>query len=190
MEFDPDHIDDFIRYGFDKRKASVSTQKTITYDKRKYTVVVGAEKFSSYKSTPVLVSHHNNKLYIFERKKDGVFLGEALCQQPSEKPKSVVQKSEKRLKQNEVEQIAAYLQARQMSVDMKSLIACYRNGLTFNIAKAVFENNTKRYDRLVAKLHEPDRAGFVRFNAFAIDYNRYRRNQLAAALGKAREHEK
>jgi hypothetical protein len=31
MEFDPDHIDDFIRYGFDKRKTSVSTQKTITY---------------------------------------------------------------------------------------------------------------------------------------------------------------
>ena len=190
MEFDPDHIDDFIRYGFDKRKASVSTQKTITYDKRKYTVVVGAEKFSSYKSTPVHVSHHNNKLYIFEPKKDGVFLGEALCQQPSQKPKSVVQKSEKRLKQNEVEHIAAYLEARQMSVDMKSLIACYRNGLTFNIAKTVFENNKKRYDRLVAKLHEPDRAGFVRFNAFAIDYNRYRRNQLAAALGKAREHEK
>jgi hypothetical protein len=190
MEFDPDHIDDFIRYGFDKRKATVSTQKTITYDKRKYTVVVGAEKFSSYKSTPVHVSHHNNKLYIFEQKKDGVFLGEALCQQPSEKPKSVVQKSEKRLKQNEVEHIAAYLEARQMSVDMKSLIACYRNGLTFNIAKTVFENNTKRYDRLVAKLHEPDRAGFVRFNAFAIDYNRYQRNQLAPATDKARGHEK
>jgi hypothetical protein len=136
------------------------------------------------------VSCCNNKLYIFEPKKDGVFLGEAMCQQPSQKPKFVVQKSEKRLNQNEVEQIAAYLQARQMSVDMKSLIACYQNGLTFNIAKAVFENNTKRYDRLVAKLHEPDRAGFVRFNAFVIDYNRYRRNQLAAVTGKARGHEK
>ena len=74
--------------------------------------------------------------------------------------------------------------------DINSLIACYRNGLTFNIAKAVFENNTKRYDRLVAKLHEPHRAGFVRFNAFVIDYNRYRRNQLAAATDKARGHEK
>jgi hypothetical protein len=185
MAFDPDHVQGFIRYGFDKRKAVVSTQKTITYDKQKYTVVVGAEKFSSHKSTPVQVSCCNNKLYIFEPQQDGVFLGEALCQQPSEKPKSVLEKSEKRLKQNEVEQIAAYLEARQMSVDMKSLIACYRNGLTFNIAKAVFENNTNRYDRLVAKLHEPDRAGFVRFNAFAIDYYRYRRNQLAPAQGKA-----
>jgi hypothetical protein len=77
-----------------------------------------------------------------------------------------------------------------MSVDMKSLIACYRNGLTFNIAKAVFEANTKRYDQLVAKLHEPDRAGFVRFNAFAIDYNRYRQNQRAPVMDKAGGHEK
>jgi hypothetical protein len=187
MEFDPDHIDDFIRYGFDKRKAVVSTPKTITYNKQKYTVVVGAEKFSSHKSTPVAVSCCNNKLYIFENKKDGVFLGEALCQQPCEKPKSVVEKSEKRLKQNELEQIAAYLENQQMSVDMKSLIFCYQNGLTFNIAKAVFENNTKRYDKLVAKLHESGRAGFVRFNAFVIDYKRY---QLALTQGKARGHEK
>jgi hypothetical protein len=185
MEFDPDHVEGFIRYGFDKRKASVSTQKTITYDKQKYTVVVGAEKFSSHKSTPVQVSHHPNKLYIFEHKQDGVFLGEALCQQPSQKPESVVEKSENRLKQNEVEQIAAYLETKQMSVDINSLIACYQNGLTFNIARVVFENNTQRYDQLVAKLHEPDRAGFVRFNAFVIDYNRYRRNQLAPAMKKA-----
>jgi hypothetical protein len=187
MEFDPDHIDDFIRYGFDKRKATVSTQKTIIYDKRKYTVVVGAEKFSSYKSTPVQVSGCNNKLYIFEYKKDGVFLGEALCQQPSQKPKSVVKKSEKRLKQNEVEQIAAYLENRQMSVDMNSLISCYQSGLTFNIAKAVFENNTKRYDQLGAKLQQPDRAGFVRFNAFVIDFKRY---QLALTQAEAGGHEK
>ncbi len=157
-------------------------KKTITYDKQKYTVVVGAEKFSSYKSTPVQVSQHNNKLYIFEYKKDGVFLGEALCQQPCEKPKSVVEKSEKRLKQNEVEQIAAYLENRQMSVDINSLISCYQNGLRFNIAKAVFENNTKRYDQLVAKLQDPDRAGFARFNAFVIDYKRY---QHALTYGKA-----
>jgi hypothetical protein len=185
IQFDPDHIDDFIRYGFDKRKATVSTQKTITYQKQKYTVVVGAEKFSSYKSTPVAVSCCNNKLYIFEPQKDGVFLGEALCQQPSRKPKSVVEKSEKRLKQNEIEQIAAYLENQQMSVDIDSLICCYQSGLTFNIARAVFENNTKRYDQLVAKLQQPDRAGFVRFNAFVIDYKRY---QLARTRTKSESH--
>jgi hypothetical protein len=177
IEFDPDHVQGFIRYGFDKRKAVVSTQKTITYNKQKYTVVVGAEKFSSHKSTPVQVSCCNNKLYIFEPGEDGVFLGEAMCQQPSQKPKSVIEKSEKRLKQNELEQIAAYLESKQMSVDMKSLISCYRNGLTFNIAKAVFENNTRRYDQLASNLNEPDRAGFVRFNAFIIDYNRHQQKQ-------------
>jgi hypothetical protein len=88
-----------------------------------------------------------------------------------------MEKSEKRLKQNELEQIAAYLENKQMSVDMKSLISCYRNGLTFNIAKAVFENNTRRYDQLASNLHEPDRAGFVRFNAFIIDYNRHQQKQ-------------
>ena len=185
IEFDPDHIDDFIRYGFDKRKATVSTQKTITYNKQKYTVVVGAEKFSSHKSTPVAVSCCNNKLYIFEPQKDGLFLGEALCQQPSQKPKSVVEKSEKRLKQNQIEQIAAYLENQQMSVDINSLISCYQNGLTFNIARAVFENNTQRYAKLVAKLQQPDRAGFVRFNAFVIDYKRY---QLARTQTKAGGH--
>jgi len=184
LAFDPDHVQGFIRYGFDKLKAFVSTQKTITFDKQKYTVVVGAEKFSSHKSTEVRVSRCDNKLYIFERKEDGVLLGEALCQSASEKPKSVVEKSEKRLKQNEVEQIGAYLETKQMSVDMNSLISCYQNGLTSNIAKAVFENNTKRYDRIVAKLHEPDRAGFVRFNAFVIDSNRYQQKQLAPADGK------
>ena len=190
MEFDPDHIDDFIRYGFDKRKATVSRHKTITYDKRKYTVVVGAEKFSSSKSTPVAVSHHHNKLYIFEHKKDGLFLGEALCQQPSQKPQSAVEKSQKRLKQNEVEQIAAFLENQQMRVDINSLICCYQNGLTFNIAKAVVENNTKRYDQLGAKLQQPDRAGFVRFNAFLIDYKRYQQKQPARADGKAGGHER
>jgi hypothetical protein len=73
-----------------------------------------------------------------------------------------------------------------MSVDINSLICCYQSGLTFNIAKAVFENNTKRYDKLVAKLQQPDRAGFVRFNAFVIDYKRY---QLARTQGKAGGHE-
>ncbi len=173
MEFEPSHIDVFIKYGFDKRKATVSTQKTIIYNKQKYTVVVGTEKFSSYKSTPVQVSHYNNKLFIFENKKDGVFLGEALCQKPSQKPESVQKKSEKRLKQNEVEQIAGYLEKKEMSVDMKSLISCYQTGLTFNIAKEIIEKNKVRYEKLREKLQDPSRAGFVKFNAFLIDYKRY-----------------
>jgi hypothetical protein len=183
MQFDPDHMDAFMRYGFNKKKATVSAQKTIAYNKHKYTVVVGAEKFSAHKSTPVLVSHYDNKLYIFERGKDGVYLGEALCQPPSKKPTSAIKKAENRLKQNQVEQITGYLENRAMSVDINALIACYRNGLTFSITKAICEANAARYDQLGAKLDDPGRAGFVRFNAFLIDFKRYHQTMAGQQYG-------
>jgi len=189
VEFDPNHMDAFIRYGYDKKKATVSKDKTITYDKQKYTVVVGSEKFSSYKSTTVHISHLNNKLYIFECKKDGVFLGEALCQGPSEKPDAVIKKSEKRLKQNEVEQIAGYLEKKGLSVDMGSLISCYQSGLNFMMAKAIVEKNKARYEQLGAKLQTPDRAGFVKFNAFLMDYKRYYQSQLDRSYAKVGAHD-
>lgn len=177
MVFDPAHMDTFLKYGFNKNKATVSKDKTIVCNKQKYAVVVGAEKFSSYKSTPVKISHHNNKLYIFEDNKDGICLGEAVCQEPSQKPRSVMEKAEERLKKNEVEQICGYLEDKQMSVDMKSLISCYQSGLTFSIAEAIFEVNMKRYQQLAAKLQDQNRAGFVRFNAFMIDVERHRQRQ-------------
>lgn len=183
MQFEPDHIDAFMRYGFDKKKATVSAHKTIIYNKHKYTVVVGAEKFSAHKSTPVLVSHHDNKLYIFERGKDGVCLGEALCQASSKKPTSAIKKAQTRLKQNQVEQIAGYLENTAMSVDLNALIACYRDGLTFSIAKAICEANTQRYDQLSDKLDDPSRVGFVRFNAFLIDFKRYHQNMANQQYG-------
>ncbi|MCP3922476.1 MAG: integrase [Desulfobacterales bacterium] len=188
LEFDPTDMDAFMRYGFDKKKATVSRDKTIISNKQKYTVVVGTEKFSAYKSTTVKVSHYNNKLYIFDYKDDGICLGEALCQGPSDKPEAVTKKADKRLKQNEVEQIAGYLENKEMSVDMNSLISCYHNGLTFNIAKAVFEKNIARYDQLGSKLLDPKKVGFVRFNAFLIDYRRYHQKEFALPGAKGGEH--
>ncbi len=175
MQFDPVHIEAFMKYGFIKKKATVSTLKTITHNKQKYTVVEGCENFGSHKSTTVKVSHYNNKLFIFENKNDGVFLGEALCQKPSHKPESVIKKTKKRLKQNEVEQIAGYLESKEMSVDITALISCYQNGLTFNIVKIIFEKNITRYEQLGAMLQDQSRSGFVMFNAFLIDYKRYQR---------------
>jgi hypothetical protein len=189
MVFDPAHLDTFMKYGFDKKKATVSKDKTILCNKQKYVVVVGAEKFSSYKSTAVKVSHYNNKLYIFEDKKDGICLGEAVCQQPSQKPRSVTDKAEQRLKKNEVEQICGYLVDKQMSVDMKSLICCYQSGLTFSIAKAVFEANMDRYQQLVAKLQDPSRAGFVKFNAFIIDIKRHHQRHADLFYPKECDHD-
>ena len=177
MVFDPAHMDTFLKYGFNKKKATVSKDKTIVCNNQKYAVVVGAEKFRSHKSTPVKISHHNNKLYIFEDNKDGICLGEAVCQEPSHKPRSVTEKAEERLKKNEVEQICGYLEDKQMSVDMKSLISCYQSGLTFSIAEAIFEVNMNKYQQLAAKLQDQNRAGFVRFNAFMIDVERHRQRQ-------------
>ncbi len=173
IKFDPDHIESFMRYGFEKKKATVSRYKTIIYRKKKYTVVVGSDKFSPYKSTPVQISHYNGKLFIFENKKNGICLGEALCQKPSLEPKSVIKKRENRIAQNEVEQIATYLEKKGMKVDMAALISCYQNGLTFNIARTIIDENMPKYDQLQLKLQSLDRAGFVRFNAFLIDYKRY-----------------
>lgn len=189
MVFDPAHMDTFIKYGFDKKKATVSRDKTIICNKQKYAVVVGAEKFSSYKTTPVKISHYRDKLYIFEDKKDGICLGEAVCQEPSQKPRSVTEKAEERLKKNEVEQICGYLQDKQMSVDMKSLISCFQGGFTFSIAKAIFEANMDRYQQLAAKLQDPNRAGFVRFNAFMIDVERHRQRQAVLLYAKEYDHD-
>jgi hypothetical protein len=189
MVFDPAHLDPFIKYGFDKKKATVSKNKTILCNKQKYVVVLGAEKFSSYKSTPVKISHYKNKLYIFEDKKDGICLGEAVRQQPSQKPRSVTEKAEKRLKKNEVEQICGYLVDKQMSVDMKSLICCYQSGLTYSIAKSVFEANRDRYQQLVAKLQDPSRAGFVSFNAFIIDIKRHHQRHADLFYPKECDHD-
>jgi hypothetical protein len=189
MVFDSSHMDTFIKYGFDKKKATVSKDKTIFCNKQKYAVVVGAEKFSSYKGTPVKISHYNNKLYIFEDRKDGICLGEAVCQEPSQKPRSVMEKAEERLKKNEVEQIFGYLENKQMSVDMKSLISCYQSGLTFSIAKAIFEANMDRYQQLVAKLQDPNRAGFVKFNAFIIDIKRHHQRHADLFYPKECDHD-
>lgn len=173
VKFDETHLNAFMKYGFDKKKATVKKDKTITFNKRKYTVADGAEKFSSVKSTTVKVSLYNDKLYIFEDKSDGVCLGEAICQGPSKKTEFVTKKAENRLKQNEVEQIAGYLETKDMKVDMKTLISYYHNGLTASSAKDVFKKNATRYEKLAAKLQDPDRAGFVRFNAFLMDCKKY-----------------
>ncbi len=116
-------------------------------------------------------------------------MGEALCQGPSEKPDCVIKKSEKRLKQNEVEQIAGYLEKKGLSGDMGSLISCYQSGLNFKIAKAIVEKNKARYDQLGAKLQTPDRAGFVKFNAFLMDYKRYHQRQLDRPYAKVGAHD-
>jgi len=175
--FDPINLNELLKYGFDKKSATVNKDKTIVSNKRKYVVVVGAEKFSSYKSTKVKISEYDGKLYIFEDKKDGICLGEAVCQERSEKPESVVKKEEERLKKNEIELISEFLVKNNMCINMKPLIAYYKQGLDLKMAKTIFEKNMKRYDGLVVNLKDQTKSGLVRFNAFLMDCRRYYENK-------------
>ena len=75
-----------MKYGFNKIRATVSKKGTLIFHNRTYYVAVGVENFSRHKSTRVHVSVLSGKLFLFEYKEDGLLLGEALCQEPFDKP--------------------------------------------------------------------------------------------------------
>lgn len=179
--FDPADVEGFMKYGFDKKKATVSKERTITHHNQTYYVASGAEKFSRQHSTKVYVSDVNGKLFIFEYRNDGILLGEALCQGPSKKPQFKADQALKRLQVNEVEQIGAFLEARAMAVNMATLIARHRQGLTLAVAKQIYQKNQARYDTYSVRLkHTPDKLAAALFNAFLMDYDRGNRQDHVA----------
>ncbi len=181
IEIDPNHIKEFSKYGFDKTKASVSKERTIIYNKRKYYVAEGREKFGGHRSTTVHVSEYKSRLFIFEYKGDGVLLGEALFQRPSEKPEFVEKRSEKRIRANEIEQIAAFCESLGMTVNIKDLAVRRGKGLTLLEAIETYDKNKLRYDIYVDKLREsPEKLGLALFNAFLMDWDRCKRQDRVA----------
>jgi len=171
ISFSADNVHDLMRYGFDKIKATVSPKGMITFRKRTYIVVDGAEKFIRHKSTKVHVSAVNDKLYIFEYKDDGILLGEAICQEPFEKPEKHPEVS---IKTNEVERIIQYLSEKDMVVDRGVLIERHQKGLTLAMAQSVYERNKARYDAYLIKLRQPPQiTGTALFNAFILDCIRH-----------------
>jgi len=174
ISFSAEHVKDFIKYGFDKIKATVSVKGTLTFRKQTYVVVEGAEKFSRHQSTKVHVSAVNGKLLIFEFKEDGILLGEAICQEPFEKPD---RKSPARVKENEVERIIDFLCENTMVVDRITLIECHRKGLTLTMAKTIYERNRQRYDNYRLKITQSEQiTGMAIFNAFILDCSKHQRN--------------
>jgi hypothetical protein len=168
-------------YGFDKKKASVSKDRTITYDKQTWYVAKGVEKFSRQKSTKVYISDVNGKLLIFEYRNDGILLGEAMRQGPSEKPQFKAEQSSKRLQINEVEQIGVFLEDRGMAVNMATLIARHRQGLSLAMAKQIYQKNQERYDIYGVRLkHAPEKLAAALFSAFVMDYDRLQRKDHVA----------
>ncbi len=169
ISINPDDVKHFMKYGFDKIKATISKKGTLIFRNRTYYVALGAENFSRHKSTKVYVSVFSDKLFLFEHKDDGVLLGEALCQEPFEKP----DRQTPSIQANEAELIIDYLESKQMVVDTVTLIQIHHKGLTLDMAQTIYRNNQKRYVAYANKLHQPETiTAKALFNAFILDCER------------------
>jgi hypothetical protein len=169
ISINPNDVKHFMKYGFDKIKATVSKKGTLIFQNRTYYVAVGAENFSRHKSTKVHVSVLPGKLFLFEYKEDGLLLGEALCQEPFDKP----DKQTLLMEANEAELIIGYLESKQMVVDRVTLIQIHHKGLTLDITQTIYENNQKRYVAYSNKLRQPETiTAKALFNAFILDCER------------------
>ena len=178
LTFAPWQVKEYMKYGFRKTKATVSKKKIIRFANQNYYVTVGADRFSSHKSTPVQISKFNDKLFVFEPKENGILLGEALAQTPPEKPnKPLHQQTEK----NELELIIVSLEQHNMVVDRPALIEVYHRGLTLAGAKEILQHNQKRYVIYEKKMRQPEsRKRAALFNAFLLDCQNHQRRTCVA----------
>ncbi|MBT3179117.1 MAG: integrase [Desulfobacula sp.] len=178
MTFSPGQVKEYMKYGFQKIKATVSKKKTIRFDNQDYYVTLGVELFSSHKSTPVQISRYNDKLFIFEPKDNGILLGEALARKPFEKPLGSLAVQPEA---NELDQIIVFLEQHSMVVDRPPLIEIYHKGLSLVMTKQIFNHNQKRYTAYETKMRQPkDRKGLALFNAFVLDCQNYQRRTHVA----------
>ena len=175
FSFRPDDVKNFVKYGYQKIKATVSKKRTITFNKRTYYVATGADNFSRHKSTTVYISDLQDKLLIFEFREDGILLGEALCRKPFEKP------VHSPVEANPVESMIGWLESKNMTVDRVSLIEIHHQGVTLEVAKSIYEQNQARYDAYASKLKQPRQViGKAIFNAFILDCHRHLSRKDAA----------
>lgn len=166
LNFTPDQVQEYMKYGYRKIKATVSKNRTIRHDKRDYYVTSGADRFSKYKSTPVKISRYRDKLFIFEPSEDGILLGEAIAKKPfdSRPPPAPVPVPD------ELDTIIALLEKHNMAVDRPILIEVYHKGLTLAQAEQVLHHNQSRYADYMKKMSQPEeRKKQALFNAFMLD---------------------
>ena len=167
LTFSPDQVHQYMKYGFRKIKATVSQKRTIRHDNRDYYVTAGAQLFSRHKSTPVQISRYSDRLFIFEHKKDGILLGEALACKPFEKPPEPELAADK---PDELSLIIDFLEQHDMIVHRPTLIEVYYKGLTLIRAKQIFHHHQARYTAYIEKMRQPKaRKGTALFNAFILD---------------------
>jgi len=178
LSFSSNEVKEFVKYGLKKTKATVSKKKKIRFDNQDYYVTVGADLFSSHKSTPVHISQYQDKLFIFEQAPNGILLGEALAQKPYEKQ---TKPSDFEPEPNELELIVIFLEQHCMVVDRPALIEYHHKGLSLIMAKNVFQLNQNRYSAFMKKIRQSEkRTGEAVFNAFLLDcQNHLRRVHIA-----------
>jgi len=166
LTFSSGQVQEYMKYGFRKIKATVSPKRTIRHANKDYYVTIGADLFSRHKSTPVKISSFRDKLYIFEPGEDGVLVGEALACQPFEGP--VIRNID--AQPNEVERMINFLEQHSMTVNRPTLIEIYHRGIDFNQVKTIYTQNQQRYDTYMKKIRQPvTQKGMALFNAFALD---------------------
>ncbi len=167
LNFTPDQVQEYMKYGYNKIKATVSKNRTIRHDKRDYYVTSGADKFSKHKSTPVKISRYKDKLFIFEPGEDGILLGEAIAKKPFDRPP---EPEPSPVPPDELDTIIALLEKHNMAVDRPVLIEVYHKGLTLARVAQVFDHNQSRYADYIKKINQPDnRRNQALFNAFMLD---------------------
>lgn len=177
LSFTAQEVKEYLQYGYEKTRATVSPKGTLTFRNQTYYVAKGLEKFSKQQSTRVYISLVEGKLLLFEYRPDGLLLGEALSQVPFEKaPKDLGQPMPQ---PNEVERIASFLADHGMQADMLQLIAAHRKGLTLAMAQAVYEHNQARYEQYLRKLRQPAAiTATALFNAFLLDVGKHQRKTV------------
>ena len=167
LNFTPDQVQEYMKYGYRKIKATVSKNRTIRHDNRDYYVTSGADRFSKHKSTPVKISRYKDKLFIFEQGEEGILLGEAIAKKPFNKPPTPAPAP---VPPDELDTIIVLLEKHNMAVDRPVLIEMYHKGLTLARAEKVLYHNQSRYADYMKKINQPDeRKNQALFNAFMLD---------------------
>jgi len=166
LRFSPDKVQAYMKYGFEKIKATVSKKRTIRHANQDYYVTIGADLFSRHKSSPVKISCFRDKLYIFEPGETGVLLGEALACKPFKGAPHITDS----MPPDEVTRIIHFLEQCRMIVDRPALIEIYHRGIDLKQAKTIYMQNRQRYETYMKKMRQPaQQKGKALFNAFALD---------------------
>lgn len=140
----PAHARSYAAYGYPKKKASVSANGRLTHDLAQWKLIEG-DFFRGYKSVRVQISRVGDRLYLFEDRKDGLLIGQAILVGENEEPKFVQKRAEKRRAETEVERIAAMLERADIPPVMDRLAGLHADGLGESVAEALLKENAERY---------------------------------------------